>query len=90
MADYLCITLAGSQTPVNTVAECAAIDPAAFIATSVTKLATESTLSDIFSIPVTADLQTMWKLGFELPVLCYLVAWGYQTVIEFIDSRRPH
>lgn len=94
MSDYLCISLlgSGSQTPVNSVAECSAIDPAAFVATSVTKLASDTgpTLQDIFSIPASADLQTMWELGFELPVLCYLVAWAYGTVIEFMDSRKTH
>jgi len=53
-------------------------------------LADQPTLTDIFTIPVAADLWQMWELGFGLPVLCYLVAWGYGTVINMFDDRNRH
>lgn len=88
---YLCLSLANNtQTEVNTIAECLAQDPAAYITMSAQTLASQPTLQDIFSIPISSDLQNMWELGFGLPVLCYLVAWGYGTVINFFTSRHPH
>lgn len=29
------------------------------------------------------ELQTAFGLGFTIPLIVYLVAWGYQSVIEF-------
>lgn len=45
------------------------------------------TLQDIFNIPVASDMLQMWELGFGLPILCYLVAWGYGTVINFFNDK---
>jgi hypothetical protein len=90
-SNYLCLSLANNtQTEVNTIAECIALDPAAYIAMNAQTLALQPTLQDIFSMPVASDLQNMWELGFSLPILCYLVAWGYGSVINFIESRQPH
>ena len=47
------------------------------------------TLSDIFSLPVSPDLATVWMLGFSLPLILWLVAWGFGVVINmFRDDRR--
>ena len=45
------------------------------------------TLTDIFTIPMTDDLQTMFELGFGLPMIAYLTAWGYGVVINWFNSR---
>jgi hypothetical protein len=38
----------------------------------------------------TADYQTVFMFGFALPVTGYLVAWGYQTVINFATKESQH
>ena len=40
-------------------------------------------LEVIFGTPTTADIQTAFMVGFGLPVICFLLAWGYQVVINF-------
>jgi hypothetical protein len=44
------------------------------------------TMADVFAMPLQADLQTLWMTGFALPVICYLTAWAYQSVIDFISK----
>ena len=44
------------------------------------------TMQNIFTIPLVEDMQQMWMLGFSLPMITYLVAWGYQTVINFASK----
>ncbi|MGZ5009685.1 MAG: hypothetical protein ACXV74_01850 [Methylobacter sp.] len=79
-----------TQTPVATLADCLAIDPAAFVAVSASTLATQPTLQDIFTMPIASDLAQMWSLGFSLPVICYLTAWGYGVVINWFNERHDH
>ncbi len=43
------------------------------------------TLTQIFSVPVASDLQSMWMTGFSIPVIVYLSAWAYQSVISFFQ-----
>jgi hypothetical protein len=50
--------------------------------------ALEPTLMDIFTIPVAGDLQQMWMLGFGLPVIAYLAAWGYGVVINWFNENH--
>lgn len=40
-------------------------------------------LEVIFSTPDAADIQAAFMVGFGLPVICFLVAWAYQVVIDF-------
>lgn len=47
-----------------------------------------ATLTDIFSMPVSEDLQQMWMLGFGLPIITYLTAWGYGVVINWFNEKR--
>lgn len=84
---YLCVS-GLTQTPVNSIADCLAIDQNAFISVAASKLATEPTLQDIFNIPPSADLLQMWELGFGLPILCYMTAWAYGSIINFFDSKH--
>lgn len=38
----------------------------------------------------TTDYQTVFMFGFSLPVIAYLTAWGYQTVINFAVKEINH
>ncbi len=87
MSSFLCIS-GTTQTPVTTIADCLAIDPNAYIVQAANALASQPTLQDIFSIPLAADLLQMWELGFGLPILCYMTAWAYGTVINFFTDRH--
>lgn len=84
---YLCIAYSGglmTATEVNTVAECSASN---YIAAPQTQFSDLPTLTDIFSVPVVADLQDMWMLGFATPIICYLTAWAFQSVISWFSHR---
>lgn len=47
------------------------------------------TLTDIFTMPIAADLQQMWMLGFSMPIIAYLTAWGYGVVINWFKEKQP-
>ncbi|MEE2023608.1 hypothetical protein [Alkalimonas mucilaginosa] len=36
------------------------------------------------------DIQTAFMLGMTLPLLAYLTAWAYQTVINFASSDKEY
>jgi len=42
-----------------------------------------SVLQTLVATSTTEEIQLAFIAGFSLPVICYLVAWGYQTVINF-------
>lgn len=42
------------------------------------------TLTDVFSMPVSADLTTMWMTGFALPLIVYISSWALQIVVGFV------
>lgn len=44
-------------------------------------------IQQVMEIPIQTDLQQIWMTGFALPVICYLTAWGFQTVIGWFDTR---
>jgi hypothetical protein len=46
------------------------------------------TLTDIFAIPIAEDLQQMFTVGFSIPVVAYLTAWGYGVVINWFNERE--
>ncbi len=46
------------------------------------------TLTDIFTMPLAADLQQMWMLGFGLPIIAYLTTWGFGVVINWFEERH--
>ena len=84
---YMCLTVdtAGSvfATTVTTATDCTT-----YIAVSADTFVTQPTLQDIFNVPIASDMLQMWELGFGLPVLCYLVAWGYGTVINMFSRNH--
>lgn len=44
------------------------------------------TLTDLFTVPMMSDLQTMFNTGFSLPLIAYLTAWAYGTVINWFSQ----
>jgi hypothetical protein len=46
------------------------------------------TLGQIFTVPVVDDLQMVFSTGFTIPLIIYLVAWGYQSVINFATTDK--
>lgn len=72
--------------PVISPQDCTAIDPGAYLINLASS--SQPSLQDIFDIPLAADLLQMWELGFGLPMLCYLTAWGYGVVINFFNDKR--
>lgn len=46
------------------------------------------TLTDIFTMPLAEDLTQMWMLGFTLPMITYLTAWGYGVVINWFNEKH--
>lgn len=43
-------------------------------------------IQQALEIPPVEDLQQIWMTGFALPVICYLTAWGFQTVIAWFEK----
>jgi hypothetical protein len=86
---YLCITESAgvlTGTEVSSVAACTQ----GYIAVSSAEYSDLPSLTQIFTIPVTEDLQQMWMIGFALPVICYLTAWAYQSVISWFEKGGFH
>lgn len=45
-------------------------------------------LRDMFATPVVADIQQAFMAGASLPLIAYLVSWGYSVVIAFASSNH--
>lgn len=86
---YLCISIGGlgqlTGASVSTPTDCAAGN---YIAVASDGYTAAPTLVDLFTIPVADDLQQAFMIGFALPVICYLTAWGYQTVIGWFSTHK--
>lgn len=46
------------------------------------------TYTDVFTIPGSPDVATAWMIGFSLPLILYLTAWGFGVVIGMFSNRR--
>ncbi len=44
------------------------------------------TLVDIFTVPLADDLQDMFMAGFALPLILYLAALSFSSVVKFIPK----
>jgi hypothetical protein len=44
------------------------------------------TLQALFAWPDSGQLASAWLAGFTIPMICYLVAWGFGTVVNFFNS----
>ncbi|MBE0471332.1 MAG: hypothetical protein IBX55_17700 [Methyloprofundus sp.] len=66
------------------------IDPAnctiGFIAEPLEAYTSAPTLYDLFNVPLVEDVQTMFMLGFGLPIIAYLTAWAYGTLINWFNE----
>lgn len=61
-----------------------------YVILSATEHQSLPTLTDIFTIPVAADLQQMWMLGFSMPIIAYLTTWSYGVVINWFNGSKGH
>jgi len=88
---YLCIHAnATAFSIVDTVAECIAIDPQAYTVLSAASIADQPSMQDIFAIPLAEDMVQMWSLGFGLPMICYLSAWGFGVLLNMLSDTKPY
>lgn len=46
------------------------------------------TVAELFAVPSSPDLATIFMQGFSLPLICYLVAWAYGLLISFIGENH--
>lgn len=86
---YLCMYPAGETWTFSEVVDVANCPAGGYIAAAQSTFTDLPTLTDLFTVPVAADLQQMFTLGFALPLVSYLTAWGYQTVIQWFESQAP-
>ena len=83
---YLCIEFLNNNkkphySEVDSVESCTG-----FIVRSVDDFKQLPTLHDIFSIPLVEDLQSMFMVGFSLPLIAYLTAWAFGILIEWLNE----
>lgn len=45
-------------------------------------------LESVLSTPTDVQIQAAFTAGFVLPVIAYLTAWAYQSVIGFVSRDR--
>ena len=48
------------------------------------------TLQSIFAMPVAEDVAKLWVTGFSLPLVVYLVAWGFGVVINWFKPEHEN
>jgi hypothetical protein len=46
------------------------------------------TFTNVFQIPLSSDLQTMFITGFSLPLICFLSAWAFGLLINWFEKRE--
>jgi hypothetical protein len=44
------------------------------------------TLQEIFTMPLASDLGAIWLVGYSLPIIIHLTAWGLDYVVKFINQ----
>jgi hypothetical protein len=87
---YLCLSVTAgvlSGVEVSQPSDCPA---SSYIAASASSFSDLPTLISIFTVPVAEDLQQMWMTGFALPIICYLTAWAYQSLISWFEKGEHH
>lgn len=48
----------------------------------------EGYLPLVFNLPTTAEISQAWMIGFAIPMILYLTAWGYGSVVNSFRSRN--
>ncbi|AEF99483.1 hypothetical protein [Methylomonas methanica] len=80
-----------SPTPINNLADAITYCQSQGYATAQVLQVGDQTLTAVIQqaleIPPQAQLQELWMAGFALPIICYLTAWGYQTVIAWFEEK---
>ncbi|MBD9357494.1 hypothetical protein [Methylomonas albis] len=86
---YLCLAVSpsGAVSGVE-VAAANSCTSAEYIAVMAQGYTDAPTLTDLFAIPIADDLQQAFMIGFALPVICYLTAWAYQSVIGWFEKKQ--
>jgi len=46
------------------------------------------TLQALFAWPESDQMVAAWMAGFTLPMVCYLAAWGFGTVVNFFKPEN--
>lgn len=84
---YLCLQVDAGlvYSEVAAIADCPAT---AYIGVPQSQYSDLPSLTAIFTIPVADDLQQMWMTGFAVPVICYLTAWAFQSVIGWFENKN--
>lgn len=54
----------------------------------VTEYTEVPTLHQIFAMPELEDAGAIWLAGFSLPMIVYLVAWGFGVVVNFFKPEN--
>ncbi len=61
-------------------------DCTGYIAQDVNTLTQLPTLFDLFNVPLMTDLQTMFEIGFTVPLIAYLASWAFGTLINWFSK----
>ncbi len=81
---------ASSSTPVfssqDAEAYCASVNLPETVVVQVGDQTLTAVIQQALEIPPVDDLQQIWMTGFALPIICYLTAWGFQTVIAWFEK----
>lgn len=84
----LCITVSGNTFTVE-----GEFDPdtcTGYTLLDVTEYQEVPSITDLFATPEAVEIVGAWTAGFSLPVILFLVAWGYQSVIGFFNSNSNY
>jgi len=46
------------------------------------------TLQALFAMPDSGQLAAAWAAGFTIPMICYLVAWGFGVAVNFFKPEN--
>lgn len=41
----------------------------------------------LFEIPANESIQTAFIAGFSIPMICYMAAWAFGSVVKFINRK---
>lgn len=63
-------------------------DCAGYALMTAQEYAATPTLAALFAVPDSATVQSAWMAGFSLPVILWLVAWGFGVVINMFRSNE--
>lgn len=45
-------------------------------------------LASVFNLPASPDLATVWMIGFTLPLILWLTAWGFGVVVNMFNDDK--